>query len=142
MMSMNMTAMTIMMPMTMMIKIMMIPKIEFVVMIMIILIKVPAIMMMIIIITKVLIIMIVNSNDNYYGNCISNINIYFHVLWTLPLKAALFMVSGLTSLQKHSMLYRGKCVLLSQVFELWLGVSKGMLPVKYFRSNKASFCGS
>ena len=30
----------------------------------------------------------------------------------------------------------------SHVLELWLGVSKGMLPVKYFRSNKASFYGS
>ena len=27
-----------------------------------------------------------------------------------------------------------------QVFNLWLGVSKGMLRVKYFRANKASFC--
>ena len=26
------------------------------------------------------------------------------------------------------------------VFELWLGVCKGMLPVKYFYSNKSSFC--
>ena len=26
-----------------------------------------------------------------------------------------------------------------QVIKLWLGVRKGMLPVKYFRSNKASF---
>ena len=25
------------------------------------------------------------------------------------------------------------------VLELWLGISKGMLPVKYFRCNKASF---
>ena len=28
---------------------------------------------------------------------------------------------------------------LPHVLELWLGVSKGMLPVKYFCSNKASF---
>ena len=28
------------------------------------------------------------------------------------------------------------------VLELCLGVGKGMLPVKYFRSNKASFCVS
>ena len=28
------------------------------------------------------------------------------------------------------------------VLKLWLGVGKGMLPVKYFRSNKASFCVS
>ena len=25
------------------------------------------------------------------------------------------------------------------VYKLWLGVGKGMFPVKYFRSNKASF---
>ena len=28
------------------------------------------------------------------------------------------------------------------VLGLWLGVSKGMLPVKYFYSNRASFCVS
>ena len=28
------------------------------------------------------------------------------------------------------------------VLELWFEVSKGMLPVKYFCSNKASFCVS
>ena len=28
------------------------------------------------------------------------------------------------------------------VLKLWLGVSKDMLPVEYFRSNKASFCAS
>ena len=29
---------------------------------------------------------------------------------------------------------------LPHVLKLWLGVSNGMLPVKYFNSNKASFC--
>ena len=28
----------------------------------------------------------------------------------------------------------------SHVLKLWLGVRKGMLPVKYIRSNKFSFC--
>ena len=28
------------------------------------------------------------------------------------------------------------------VLKLWLGVSKGMLSVKYFRSNKSHFCVS
>ena len=28
------------------------------------------------------------------------------------------------------------------ILQLWLGVSKGMLPVKYFRSNKTSFYAS
>ena len=35
---------------------------------------------------------------------------------------------------------RGKSLRQPHILKLWFGVSKGMFPVRYFCSNKASFC--
>ena len=53
-------------------------------------------------------------------------------------------LSSLASISPH---YFGIVVLVKasipqHVFNLWLGVSKSMLPVRYFHSSKASLCAS
>ena len=53
----------------------------------------------------------------------------------LPYRASFY-----TTFIKHC--GRGEGLWTTTCLKLWLGVSKGMLPVRYFRFNEASFCVS